>query len=218
MAVSYSVFQYVGDSLKEHLASILDPAIALPTGFEEPIDEGANVSSSNIVFDSPFDMLDGSANRLSVYLYSLRPNTEQRNKEPEIIYVETPGPKAKVQKFNVVMDLFYMITPFGTSRRNEYAILERIVQVLNINAVLKGAMLKGTLAANNNKEVRIQPLSLSLDEINKLWSIFPNKSHKPSLFYQLTPVNIASAKAPDDSVYITEMQLNTGLYKKAGGM
>ena len=215
MAISYSVFQYVSDSLKDHISTILDPTITVPTGYENPIDDNANVALNDIVFDSPFDMIEGATNRLSVYLYSIKPNIEQRNNPPEVVYTDAFKTDVKLQRFNLTMDLYYMITPFGTSRRNEYAILERIVQILNINATLSGAMLKGTLPDNNNTEIRVEPLSLSLDEVNKLWSIFPNKSHKLSLFYQLTPVNVTSAKIAEDLKTAVDKKIDPKQYKPA---
>ena len=97
-----------------------------------------------------------------------------------------------------------MITPYGASRENEFAIFERIMQILHAKAALNGPYLLGTLADNGNTNIRIEPIHLSMDEINKLWSIFPNKPYRLSLYYQLTSVRILSAEIPESATAVID--------------
>ncbi len=149
---------------------------------------------NSIVFDSPADMEASTAPRLAIFLYQIVENATMRNA------ARNAAPEAgrtKIQRPPLILDLHYLFTPYSQNRETEFIILERLMQVLYDNPVLRGALLQGNLKESGNDEIRVTPTGLSLDELNKLWAVFPNKPYKLSASYLLTPVKIPSAISQD---------------------
>ncbi len=195
--IHYNVFKDVHESLKGLLAYILAPGGDPTATYIEPpgqidLSSVTNVDPVNIVDNSPGHIDTWSGNMVSLFLYQVQPSTYVRNRT-SASYNDVTG-AYDISNIDIALDLSYMITAFSDSRENEAGILERIVHVLNGDAVIKGAWMTGTLADNGNEEIRIQPVSHNLDEINKIWSIFPNKVYRLSLFYTLSPVMIKTPK------------------------
>jgi len=67
------------------------------------------------------------------------------------------------------------------------------MQILHDNSVLTGSILKGSLSAHNT-ELRVVSTAMSLDDMSKIWSTFKEKSFRPSVCYQITPVSIESSR------------------------
>jgi hypothetical protein len=146
---------------------------------------------NSIVFDSPADVTTETAAKLSVFLYQISENGYLRNSEAEPI-----GAIDVHQNFQnppLAVDLLFLMTPYA-SRETEFIIIERILQIFHDSPVLRGETLQGNLAASGNDEIRVVRNSLTLDELNKLWSMFPSKPLKPSLSYLLTPIRIPSER------------------------
>jgi len=59
---------------------------------------------------------------------------------------------------------------------------------------LKGPDLSPTLVDAGNEVIRIVPHHLSLEEINQLWGVFPNKAYQLSMAYLVTPIEIPSTR------------------------
>jgi len=156
-----------------------------------PFDE----ASVNVSLKSPSDQASG----VSVYLYTVKHNAYMHSMREEVPSNDPNGNDGyNIQKFDMNLDLYYMITPqFKDNHPLELKVIERILQVINGVNVLGGGLLKPELAGTGNDQIRMEPISLTLDEINKIWSIFPNQSYHLSLYYQLTPVKIKSFAAPE---------------------
>lgn len=148
-------------------------------------------SENSILFDSPGEVESGTITRLSIFLYQVEPNPFTRN------LGDIPVGNAKLRYPPVSVDLNYMFTPYAQYRETEFIVLEKLVQLFHDNAVLKENQLEGNLQQSDNSEIRIVPVTLTLDELNKLWGIFPNKSYKLQICYKLTPVYIPSSKVRD---------------------
>lgn len=172
---SFTVLRDVGETLKK----MLKPNI--PELSEE----------SAMVFDSPADMESSTNARLSIFLYQTAVNSDLKNTG------QSPVGEDKMQAPPLILDLFYIFTPYAQNRETELIIMERLMQVFHDNRVLKGNVLQGTLKESGNEEIRVHSNSLTLEELNKLWGTFPNKPFKLSASYLLTPVIIPSAKLTD---------------------
>jgi len=139
-----------------------------------------------IIFDSPGEIDESTVTRLSAFLYYIKENTFQRNTSPSF-------PEMTLKQFPpLVLDLYYIFVPYAQSREIEFIIIEKLMKTFNDSAVLRGDVLQGNLSETGNDVLRIEPYSLSLDDLNKLWSIFPNKAFKLSKTYIVTPVRIPS--------------------------
>src|SRR5258708_39830860 len=93
----------------------------------------------------------------------------------------------------IILDLFYLLTPFGKGREDEYDILEKVVRTFYDTSILRGSFLKGMLLESGIEELRMVPTHLSLEDLNNLWSTF-GKPWKPSVAYIITPVPIPSTR------------------------
>ena len=184
MALSSSIFKGAVEGVKKILA---------PAFKDEP--------SFSFEYDSPGDLNISSKSAISIFLYSVQENEFMSN-SPSTIVSRSAG-QASIRRASVYLNLNIMITAYAPSKDGEYAILERVVQVLNDNPVIEKDNLSVGLVENENSAIRIDPVNLSLEENHKLWSIFPQKSYRLSLFYQLTPVQMLSKVAIDTPV-VTE--------------
>jgi hypothetical protein len=170
MADELTIIRDVGKTLREFLEMSI-PAL-----------EG------NISFNSPADMPPpGNQPLLSLFLYQMTENIHMRNRN-----LAAPDPERLVFP-PVILDLYYLLTPFAKERDEEFDILEKVVRAFYDHAVLRGSNLKGMLLDSGNEELRIVPNPLSLEDLNHLWSTF-SKPFKTSLGYLVTPVRIPSTR------------------------
>ena len=157
---------------------------------------------NSIVFDSPAELEAATTARLTVFLYQITENGFLKNSE-----AEPQGTIDVHQNFQsppLAVDLAYLMTPYAKTRETEFIIIERILQIFHDYPVLRGEILQGNLAANGNDELRVIRNSLTLDEMNKLWSMFPSKPLKLSLSYLLTPVRIPSERVTATTRVLTK--------------
>ncbi|KNY25315.1 DUF4255 domain-containing protein [Pseudobacteroides cellulosolvens] len=118
--------------------------------------------------------------RLTVYLYSIQSNGL--------------FPDSTRQS----LDLYYLFTAFSkaelkTKAYDESYIMGKTMQIMNQNAILRGSLLEGSLA-ENNEELKIILHNLSTDDISKIWN-FSNIQYKLSVAYMVSPVYIDSTIA-----------------------
>ncbi|HYH05198.1 MAG TPA: DUF4255 domain-containing protein [Bacillota bacterium] len=186
---SFTVLRDVSDTLK----------MLFKAHIPELTDENA------IVYESPAEIEPSTSAKLSVFLYQITENTHLRNLPPEFTGNQMHEPP-------MVVDLYYMFTPYASSRETELIILERVLQILHDRPVLKGEILQGQLRESaDNKEIRAVTYQLGFDEINKFWERFPNKPFKLSVAYLLTPVVIASERF-ETFPRVEQRQLNIGSF------
>ncbi|MDD3246403.1 MAG: DUF4255 domain-containing protein [Methanosarcina sp.] len=153
------------------------------------------IPADSIALVSPGE-IEGKDNiRLSLFLYQVNENINLRNME-----MENMGP-SRLKAPPLALDLDYMLTSYpspGIQDRTErteeeHSILGRAMQVMHDNSVLAGSVLKGSLSAHDI-ELHVAVTSLSLDDMSKIWSTFKEKSFRPSVCYQVTPVKIESSR------------------------
>jgi len=183
--MSTTVFRDMGTTLKE----LLKDVAGLP-------------GESAIEFKSPADMESlPSSPKLSIYLYQTMVNSHLRNIPP------VPVNHDKLKYPPLILDLHYLFTPYAQDRDAELMILEGVMQRFHDVALLKGEQLKGNLLSYGNEEIRIVPNTLTLDDLNKLWSTFPNKPYKLSASYKTTAIGIPSAKPARDITRVVEVEV-----------
>lgn len=184
---SYTLIRDVGNTLKNLLS--------------QNISELA--SENSILFDSPGEIESGTVTRLSVFLYQIEPNPYTRN------LGDIPVGDTQLRYPPASLDLNYLFTPYAQFRETEFIVLEKLVQLFHDTGVLRAEVLQGNLIASANKEIRVVPVTLSLDELNKLWGIFPNKPYKLQVCYKLTPIYIPSSRVRDIA-RVKEPEIRTG--------
>ncbi len=161
------------------------------------------VNQDSIVLLSPADV-EGQNIRLTVFLYSVTENSYLRNRE---VVPEYPD---HLQYPPLTIDLHYMLTTYASAQipdltertLEEHRLLGRAMSVLYDNAILSGSALQGKLAGSSD-ELRITLEDLSLDDLNKIWTSFPNSHYHPSVGYLVTPVAIESTRVTETKRVIT---------------
>ncbi|OPX86538.1 MAG: hypothetical protein A4E53_02971 [Pelotomaculum sp. PtaB.Bin104] len=161
------------------------------------------VNPDSIVLLSPADV-ERQNIRLTVFLYSILENSYLKNRE-----VLQEGPD-NLRYSPLTIDLHYMLTTYASAQipeltertLEEHRILGRAMRILYDNAILRGSALQGNLAGGD-EELRITLEALSLDDLNKIWTSFPNVHYHPSVGYLVTPVAIESARVTETQRVIT---------------
>jgi hypothetical protein len=194
MADDFTIIRDVGRTLKEFLETNI-PAL-----------------KNNISFNSPADMQSpgGDQRSLSLFLYQAMENSHMRNRN-----LETPEPDRLVYP-PIILDFYYLLTPYANERDDEFDILEKIVRSFYDHAVLRGSDLKGMLLESGNDELRIVPHPLSLEDLNHLWNTF-SKPFKVSLAYLVTPIRIPSTRELDAHRVVRKEVRSYQILKSAGG-
>lgn len=172
MAATYTVIRDVGETLK----SVIQDAVS-------------ELSATNaVVFDSPAELNPGGSPKLSVFLYRIAHNPHLRNTPPAPVSVTEMGYPP------LSLDLMYLFTPFSNNIETEFIIIEKLLQAFYDRPVIAGDDLQGSLVENGNTEFKIVPDELSLDEINKLWTAFPNKPYRLAVSYMISPIFVPSSR------------------------
>ena len=153
------------------------------------------INPDSIMLISPGDIEGSDTVRLSLFLYQVTENAHLKNQE--MMNIGSTGLKNPPLTF----DLYYMLTSHPSTgiqdkterTKEEHSVLGKAMQVLNDNSLLKGSVLRGSLA-ENNEELRMTLTTLNLDDMTKIWTTFQDKLFRPSLCYLVTPVKIDSSR------------------------
>jgi hypothetical protein len=123
-----------------------------------------------------------SGTSISLFLYQISENPHYRNQEP-----------------SSVIDLYYLITPYSdatgigeTPNQIEQQMLSNILRIFH-NRHMSAPMLSKELVETGNKEINIYLNNLSMEETNRIWSMFRDVSYKLCLSYLVTPIRIPVA-------------------------
>ncbi len=143
---------------------------------------------TRIVFDSPAEITAAATPKLSLFLYKVRYNKYLRTSPP----VRTGHDSQQAAPLQ--LDLMYLFSAHSTNIETEMIIIEKILALFYDNPVLREPDLEGQLTDNGNDALRIVPDDLSVDEIEKLWTAFPNKAYRLAIPFIVSPVCIPSGR------------------------
>lgn len=155
------------------------------------------VNPSSIVLLSPAEV-EGQDVRLTLFLYNVTENPYLKNQETQ---QEAPG---QLLSSALHLYLYYMLTTYASNQitdrtertLEEHRILGRAMRVLHDNAVLKGSVLQGSLAGSSD-EFRICLHPMSLEDQNRIWSAFPNRSFRASIGYLVSALSLDSTRTTE---------------------
>ncbi len=155
--------------------------------------------SGAITSFSPALVNPGPSVVLSIYPYQIHKNLYMANEEPIRTGFGTMTPSP------LTVDVYFSFTPFSATEYAEITVLEKIMSTFNDHPILDSSNLKGNLIANGNDVLRIVPVNMNTDEINKFWSLF-SKPYKLFSTYMITPVRIPSSLS---STFTRVVQVDT---------
>jgi hypothetical protein len=170
-------------------------------------DEIDVIDNSQIVIASPADVqnLQQQDIRLSLYLYSVVENPELKNGERLQVNHKQLG------KAPLSLDLYYMLTayPSGAQEITEqyldsHKILSRAMRIFYDIGTLAGGRLRGNLR-DLDQQLRVTLNPISMEDLTRIWSVFPDTVYRPSICYLVSPARIESQQM-DETQRIVEKQ------------
>jgi hypothetical protein len=146
----------------------------------------------------------------SLFLFHLQPNAELRNEPRFSSPPATSAATGPAELRNALpLDLHYLITVFpinpnsGFSEPNDLAILGRIMQAIHTEPTLAGATL-------SDQMVRLTPEPYPMEEMSRIWSLFPDNVYRTSIVYLASPVFV-EAGAPEYGPPVQKRQQRMGV-------
>ena len=163
---------------------------------------GPDVSGTTVTANRPDGNATGTAaTSVNVYLYQVMTNAALSN--ADLPTRRTNGELA--QRPQAALDLHYLLTFLGDEGKLEpQRLLGSAVRALHSRPVLTRDLIRQTIAkskynflatsnlADSVELVKFTPLSLSLEELSKLWSVYFQTRYNLSVAYQGTVVLIES--------------------------
>jgi len=146
----------------------------------------------------------GVLHKIYLYLYQVSPNAALRN--TDLPNRDSQGRLA--QRSQAALDLHYLLAFYGDESALEtQRMLGAVVRDLHAHPILARQDIKNAIAnypdllmdtdlANAIESVKFTLLSLSLDELSKLWSVFFQTPHALSIVYRASVVLIEAEESP----------------------
>lgn len=157
------------------------------------------LNSDEVTLASPAE-IQGGDTRLSLFLYSIIENPNLKNRPREIINSKTSEPPP------LTVDLYYLLTSYAsdnipgglTARLLEaQEILGRAMRVFYDNSIVSGSKLKGSLS-ETVAEMHVTLNPITVEDLTRIWSVFPEEAYRTSVSYVVTPVPIKPRRSLDN--------------------
>jgi hypothetical protein len=152
-------------------------------------DPGVNTlisSEGQISLESPYDLRENDAVRLSIYLYRVVEDPHLKNQFP------VRGNGDRFRKPPLTLDLCYLVTPLVGPPREQQIVLGKVMQVLYDRAILQGSDLVGSLT-DSTEELRVILNPVTLEETTRVWQAL-EMSYRLSVCYVVRVVLVDSLR------------------------
>lgn len=143
------------------------------------------------VYVGPPVETDVRQRRVALFLFHIEPNRDLRNAE-YLVDPATGDQTDPLVKGNVLpLDLRYLVSVFRVAGNgpgaepNELTTLGQIMQRLHAEPVLAGSLLP-------DQQVRLTPEPYPMEELSRVWGLFPQTSYRTSVVYLATPVFVST--------------------------
>ena len=163
-----------------------------------------------------------SETAVNIYLYHIKRNAAHSN-------ADNPGRqrRGKILKRNqIAVDLFYVITFYGDESELEpQKLLGTTLRTLEDNNVLSPEIIRETISdptyeflansdlADQLEMVRSEFLSISTDELSKIWSVFFQTPYALSVVYKVTVLLIEGEKPAQTALPVRTRNLSVFPYR-----
>jgi hypothetical protein len=160
-------------------------------------------------FVGPLDDPVAEAAHLVLFLYRVTPSQSLRNAEHR---VSGSGGKPDLFHLNSLpLDLHYMLTVGPRAQMGgaeSLRVLGFALQALNDAPILAGSAVAG-------ETVRMLLDPLGLDEMSRVWALFPALNYRTSVLYLASPVWIDPAEVPRAAGNVVGQDLQAGYLAEA---
>lgn len=131
--------------------------------------------------------------RLTLFLYSIAPAADLRNE------LEIPGMLANDEAVSEPLDLYYLLTSFAPKGSettdgtlDAHLLLGEAMRVFFDNGILTSSVLRGDLPRDEELRLTLQPMTV--EDLTRVWSVFPDSVLHTSVSYLVTPVRLRSTR------------------------
>lgn len=182
------------------------------------------VSAAMVRTGRPEALSNGAAAApgIDLYLYQVTPNAALRN--DDLPTRRDDG--SLLQRPKVALDLHYLLTFHGDEAELEpQRLLGNATRALHASPVISSELINlalndfGFLATSDLagalERVRVTPLSLSLEELSKLWSVFFQIPYNLSVAYQANVVVIEGMETPQQALPVLDRRLYVDPFQNA---
>jgi hypothetical protein len=162
----------------------------------------SEVYGADVRVGRPDSSAAGQLARIYLYLYQVTPNAALRN-------VDLPSRDSQgklTSRPQAALDLHYLLAFYGDETEQiPDRMMGAVIRDLHAHPLLHRDLV-GTLVEHHDvlgasdlhqaaEPVRLTPVSLSLDDLSKLWSVFFQTPHAPTLTYRASVVLIDAVEA-----------------------
>jgi hypothetical protein len=180
------------------------------------------VDETEVTTERPDTPANGDASpRVNLFLYQVVPNAAWRN-------ADLPTRRSDgrlVQRPQAALDLYYLLTFYGNEAKLQpQRFLGKTISTLHAHPLLtreairafkqesqdathKFSFLKDSDLAEQIEMVKLSPLSLDLEELSKLWSVFFQTPYALSVAYQASVVLIEAEETPQAALPVRAPKL-----------
>lgn len=151
------------------------------------------IRRGQIVLLPPAEAKTGGV-RLTLFLYSIAPAAELRNE------LEIPGGQEGDVAVSEPLDLYFLLTAFAPAEGDDptertldsHKLLGDAMRVFFDNGTLTGSVLQGELPKDEELRLTLQPMTV--EDLTRIWSVFPESVLHASVSYMVTPVRLRSTR------------------------
>lgn len=167
-------------------------------------DEMEGIDPQHVALLSPVDVGEQDI-RVTVFLYSIVETPSLRNNP----LINSNSSQSQIPPLS--LDLYYMLTCYGSERIGDMTertlqargYLGQIMRIFYDSGIIGGSLLKGNLAGSE-QELRITLNTITVEDITRIWSVFPDTPYRTSVSYLVTPVRLASKRSTSDQRVVSK--------------
>jgi hypothetical protein len=134
---------------------------------------------------------DVGGDRLALFLFHLVPNADLRNAK-HYVPPSNDSDEPLVEVEALPLDLRYLLSAFrsagagngGLADPDELLTLGQAIRALHAQPMIDGSHVPDQLA-------RISPEPYPMEEMSRVWGLFPDTSYRTSMVYLVTPVSVS---------------------------
>jgi hypothetical protein len=141
--------------------------------------------SFSISLKSPADeTVEPMKPKISLFLFRVEESEFARNEDWEAVGTDA------LHYPPLVLNLFYVMTPFVDDKLDEQRIFGEAMRVLHDNSIIDPALLKGVLE-NSGEELKVDLCRYTMEQLTQIWSAF-SKPYRLSVVYEIRMVRLDS--------------------------